>query len=95
MRVRRKPSQSVWRPARHRSQVMHGTWWCTNTRAPTANGAPGPACDHLARRLVAQHQGRPRVLVPGHQVAPAQAARAHAHDQLARPGDRVRALLDA
>ena len=25
------------------AHVMHGTWWCTNTRAPTANGAPGPA----------------------------------------------------
>ena len=23
---------------------MQGTWWCTKTRAPSANGAPGPAC---------------------------------------------------
>ena len=22
---------------------MQGTWWCTNTRSPTAKGAPGPA----------------------------------------------------
>ena len=42
MRVRRKAGHSVWRPARQRAQVMHGTWWCTNTRSPMAKGRPRP-----------------------------------------------------
>ena len=49
-----------------------------------AKGAPSPACDDLARGLVAQDHRRARVLVPGHQVAAAEAAGAHPHDQLAR-----------
>ena len=56
-----------------------------------ALGEGGAGADrlHLPRRLVAQHHGGARVLVPGHQVAAAQAAGPHAHDQLAGPGHRV------
>jgi hypothetical protein len=44
------------------------------------SGAVLAGLDHLPHRLVAQHHRRARVLVPGHQVAAAQAARAHAHE---------------
>ena len=52
IRVRRKAGHSVWRPARQRAQVMHGTWWCTNTRSPMAKGGARARLHHLARRLV-------------------------------------------
>ena len=59
MRVRRNSGHRVCRPARQRAQVMQGTWWCTNTRAPAAKGAPGPAGDHLARGLVRRAPAAP------------------------------------
>ena len=55
---------------------------------------PRAGLDHDPGRLVAQHDGGARVLVPGHQVAAAEAAGAHPHHQLAGPGRRVGALLE-
>ena len=73
-----------------------GTWWWTKTRSPGAGSSASsgrPGADHDADRLVPEHERRARLDVPLHEVRAADAARAHRHEHLARPGLGHVALL--